>query len=46
LLNTELTMLAISTMWPHALGNEGFITASGYISSASLKTSHPCELPL
>jgi hypothetical protein len=28
------------------LKNEAFIAASGYIGSASLKTSHPCGLPL
>jgi hypothetical protein len=28
------------------LGEQSFIDASGYISSASLKTSHPCRLPL
>jgi hypothetical protein len=28
------------------LGNEAFIAASGYIGAASLKTSHPCGLPL
>jgi hypothetical protein len=28
------------------LGKRRFINGSGYISSASLKTSHPCGLPL
>jgi hypothetical protein len=28
------------------LGNEAFIAASGYIGATSLKTSHPCGLPL
>jgi hypothetical protein len=40
--NTELTLLAISTLWPHALGNEAFIIISGYMGSSSLKISHPC----
>jgi hypothetical protein len=31
---------------PCFLGNEAFIDASGYIGSTSLKTSHPCGLPL
>jgi hypothetical protein len=37
----ELSLLAISTLRPHALGNKAFIAASGYIGSASLKTSCP-----
>jgi hypothetical protein len=28
------------------LGKRSFINSSGYISSASLKTSHPCGIPL
>jgi hypothetical protein len=30
----------------HFWGNEAFIAASRYTSSVSLKTSHPCGLPL
>jgi hypothetical protein len=33
-------------LWPQALGNKAFIAASGYMGSASLKTSHPCRFPL
>jgi hypothetical protein len=44
--NMELTLLVISTVWLHALWNEVFTIALGYISSTSLKTSHPCGLPL
>jgi hypothetical protein len=44
--NMGLTLLAILTMKPHALGDEDFIMASGYIGSASLKTLHPYGLPL
>jgi hypothetical protein len=39
--NTELTLLVISSLWPHALGNEAFIATSRYMGSVSLKTSHP-----
>jgi hypothetical protein len=28
------------------LGKEAYITASGYMGSASLKSSCPCRLPL
>jgi hypothetical protein len=45
--NTELTLLAILTLSSHSFEeNEAFIAASGYTGSASLKTSHPCGLPL
>jgi hypothetical protein len=43
--NIELTLLMISTLWPHALGNEAFVAASGYMGSASLKTSQPFGFP-
>jgi hypothetical protein len=46
-LNIKLTVLSILTLYYHDfLGNEAFIDASGYIGSASLKTSHPCGLLL
>jgi hypothetical protein len=38
-------LLAILTLWPHALGNKAPIIASGYMGSTSLKNSHPCGLP-
>jgi hypothetical protein len=44
--NTELTLLAISTLWFDILRNKVFIVALGYMGSASLKTSRPHRLPL
>jgi hypothetical protein len=42
LIKFELTLSAVSTLVSHKIvGERSFIDASGYISSASLKTSHP-----
>jgi hypothetical protein len=44
--NIELTLLVISMPRIYGLGNEAFIAASEYIGFPSLKTLHPCGLPL
>jgi K+ transporter len=44
--NTELAFLVISTVVISVLGKEAYITALGYMGPTSLKTSHPCGLPL
>jgi hypothetical protein len=44
--NTVQTLLAILTLLFHILGNEAFITTSGYIGSALLKSTHSRERPL
>jgi hypothetical protein len=38
--------VTISALGIHVLGKEDFITASGYMVSAALKTSRPYGFPL
>jgi hypothetical protein len=42
--NIELTLLAFLTLMPHALGNEDFFVALGYIGSTWFETPHPYRL--
>jgi hypothetical protein len=39
-------LLSILSLLTHILGNETFITDLGYLSYATLKTSHPHGFPL